>query len=221
MQLTQFDAAVTQLRKRLLAGADAPGTPLTAAELAIELGMSRTPVREALRTLASEGLIDMEVNRVARVTEWSPEKIDGVFEIRIRLEGLGSRLAAQKITEREADELEELALRIKHLGDPGPDNDGQAVQHLNSNFHSRIIAIADSPSLATAMNGVVHAALLTRTRAAYTEDEQRRSSMHHLELVAAFRAGSEDWAESVMRSHLLQGKLAILRGQAPTPKGSE
>lgn len=218
---TQFDAAVTRLRERLLSGVDAPGTPFMAAELAIELGMSRTPVRDALRTLASEGLLDMEVNRVARVTEWSPEKIDGVFEIRIRLEGLGSRLAAEKITEREADELEALALRIKALGDPGPEQDAQAVQQLNSEFHSRVIAIADSPSLAVAMNGVVHAALLTRTRAAYTDDEQRRSSMHHLELVAAFRAGSADWAESVMRSHLLQGKLAILRGQAPTSKGSK
>lgn len=211
--MTQVDSAVARLRARLLGGVYAPGAPLTAAQLALDLGMSRTPVREALRTLASEGLVDMEMNRVARVTGWSHEKIEIVFEIRVRLEGLASRITAEKITEDEANQLEELAWEIKAAGDPGPKQDNQIVQQLNSDFHSRIISIADSSALTTALTGVVHAALLTRTRAAYTEEEQRRSSMHHLELVAAFRAHNADWAESVMQSHLIQGKLAILRGQ--------
>ncbi|MBC7590466.1 MAG: GntR family transcriptional regulator [Salinibacterium sp.] len=212
---------MNQLRSRLLEGFYAPGEALTAADLALDLGMSRTPVREALRTLASEGLIDMEMNRVARAADWSARKIESIFEIRMRLEGLSSRITAQKISVTQIDELDHLARRIQVVGDPGPDQDLITTQDLNADFHARIIAIADSPALTTAMTGVVHAALLTRTRAAYTEGEQRRSSQHHIELVCAFRAGSADWAESVMRSHLLQGKFAVLRGEPTETEGGD
>lgn len=210
--MARVDEAVKELRRRILNGEYAPGVALTAAELSAELGMSRTPVRDALRVLSAEGLVDVRVNRIARVTSWSRQEIEGVFDVRLRLEGMAAGLAAERCSAAQADELESLALEIKRWGDPGPAQDLGEVEPLNTEFHGRIIDIAGVPSLTTAMSGVIHAALLTRTRAGYTEDEQRRSSIHHLELVAAFRARSSEWAESVMRSHLLQAKFAVLHG---------
>lgn len=214
--MARVDEAVGELRRRILNGEYGPGVALTAAELSVELGMSRTPVREALRVLSAEGLVDMKVNRVARVISWSRQEIEGVFDVRIRLEGMAARLAAERCSPAQADELEALAHQIKHWGDPGPAQDLSEVEPLNTQFHGRIIDIAGVTSLTTAAGGVIHAALLTRTRAAYTDEEQRRSSIHHLELVAAFRARSGDWAESVMRSHLLQAKFAVLRSYEST-----
>lgn len=161
--------------------------------------------------LSAEGLVDMQTNRVARVTEWSRQEIEEVFDVRLCLEGMAARKAATRCTTDDANELEVLARRIKTHGDPGDDQDLARVEPLNATFHGRVLDVAASPSLTTAMSGVIHAALLTRTRASYTDEEQRRSSLHHFELVAAFRAHSGDWAESVMRSHLLQAKLAVLR----------
>ncbi|RFA14597.1 hypothetical protein B7R21_06030 [Subtercola boreus] len=211
--MTQFDSALNQLRERLLSGFYSPGVALTAADLAESLGMSRTPVREALRTLASEGLVEMEMNRGARVTVWDDEKLAVVFDIRSLLEGLACRRAAERAEAHDLDELDALAQRILAKGEPGPDRDEDAVQSLNSEFHNGILRIADSPMLETAMHGVVHAAVLARTRGSYTDEEQRRSSLHHLEIVAALRSGDANWAESVMHSHLAQGRIAALRAR--------
>lgn len=219
--MARVDEAVEELRRRILNGEYGPGVALTAAELSVELGMSRTPVRDALRVLSAEGLVEMKVNHVARVMSWSRQEIEGVFDVRMRLEGMAARLAAERCSAVQADELESLAQDIKHLGDPGPGQDLSEVEPMNTQFHGRIIDIAGVTSLTTAMSGVIHAALLTRTRAAYTDEEQRRSSIHHLELVAAFRARSGDWAESVMRSHLMQAKFAVLRTYgSPTQEGT-
>lgn len=212
--MTRVDYAVDALRTRILEGDLGPGAALTAADLSVQLGMSRTPVREALRILSAEGLVDVQSNRIARVTEWSRQEVEAVFDVRIRLEGMAARMAAIRCTPADANDLESLAQQIKTHGDPGPDQDVTTVELLNADFHGRILEIAASPSLTTAMSGVIHAALLTRTRTSYSEEEQRRSSLHHLELVAAFRANSGDWAESVMQSHLLQAKFAVLRGFA-------
>ena len=90
--------AVEIIRQKLLAGEYLPGDRLGEAEIAGELGISRTPVREALRLLSADGLIEINKNRGARVAEWSETELNNVFEVRIRLEGLAARMAAEKAT---------------------------------------------------------------------------------------------------------------------------
>jgi DNA-binding GntR family transcriptional regulator len=208
--MTQFEDAVEKLRAGILSGQLAPGEKLGAEELAAEFGMSRTPVREAFRTLASEGLVDLSENRGARVREWSDDELDSLFETRESLEGMAVRRAAQRITPAECDYLHELAVQIAELAEPGPRQDLAEVQRLNGEFHSGIIAIAGSSSLSTAMTGIVHAAILGRTQESYDVEAQRRSSNHHLEIVAALRLGDGPWAESTMRSHLLSARASLL-----------
>src|SRR5690606_13313750 len=96
--MAQFEDAVDRLRAWILSGRYEPGVKLGAAEVAQELGMSRTPVREAFRTLSMEGLIELSANRGARVAIWADDDLDSVFETRVALEGTASRIAAHRIT---------------------------------------------------------------------------------------------------------------------------
>src|SRR5690348_1788379 len=82
------DRAVNQLRERILGGEYVPGERLAEVELAEKLGVSRTPVREALRRLAAEGLVDITANKGARVVEYPRPDLERIFEIRARVEGL-------------------------------------------------------------------------------------------------------------------------------------
>jgi len=222
--MAQFDEAVEQIRTAILDGRLKPGHKLGAEEMATEYGMSRTPIREAFRVLASEGLVELNAGRGARVTEWTPEELDHVFETRMRLEGMAASLAADRVTWDEVERLQELAELIAHYAAPTPDRDLDAVQRLNGEFHSEIIRIAGSASLANAMGTVVHARVLSRTRQSFDEEAERRSSNHHLELVAALRAGDSRWAESTMHSHLLSARSSLLgprREITPPPTNQE
>ncbi|WP_417562865.1 GntR family transcriptional regulator [Microbacterium sp.] len=208
--MTQFDDAVVQIREQILSGALAPGRKLAAEEIAAALGMSRSPVREAFRVLASEGIVELTQNRGARVSAWSADEIEAVFEVRIRLEGLAAHRAAERITTQQIDELERVARQIRAVSDPVCGDHLAEVQRLNAEFHQGIMTIADSSSLASAVAGVVHASVLTRTRQSFGPVEQERSDEQHLEMVTAFRARDGVWAENVMRAHLLSARASLM-----------
>src|SRR5262252_4091467 len=97
------DRAVDQLRERILGGEYAPGERLGEVELAAKLGVSRTPVREALRLLAAEGLVELTPNKGARVVEYPHTDLVYIFEIRARVEGLAARAAAQSASMADID----------------------------------------------------------------------------------------------------------------------
>ena len=208
--MAQLDSAVETLRGRILSGDLAPGGRLGETELATELGMSRTPVREALRLLAAEGLVEIASNRGARVIEWSQEELDYVFEVRVRLEGLAARRAAARATKAQADHLHAIATAIAGNAKPGPTQDLAEVQRLNSEFHAGLVKVARSSTLEVALAGVVHAAVLNRTQESFDDEALDRSWRHHVEIVAALRAGDGEWAESTMHSHLLSARASLL-----------
>lgn len=208
--MAQFEDAVERLRAGILDGTYQPGAKLGAAEVAAALGMSRTPVREAFRILSMEGLVELSSNRGAWVAIWDDRELDAVFETRIALEGMACRLAAERIRVGELDRLEQAARAILALIEEGPSREISDIHTLNGEFHSLIIAVAGSETLTTAMSGVVHASILTRTRESYDQHAQRRSAEHHLEIVDALRAGDGRWAESVMTSHLLAARTSLL-----------
>jgi DNA-binding GntR family transcriptional regulator len=208
--MAQFEDAVERLRAWILDGTYQPGAKLGAAEVATALGMSRTPVREAFRILSMEGLVELSSNRGARVAIWGDRELDSVFETRIALEGTACRLAAGRIRRSELDRLEEIARAILELTHQGPSADISDIHALNGEFHSLIMNVAGSETLSSAMSGVVHASILTRTRESYDHEAQLRSAEHHLEIVAALRAGDERWAQSVMTSHLSAARASLL-----------
>lgn len=218
--MARVDDAVESLRDDILAGRFVTGDKLVAEDLAQEYGMSRTPIREAFHVLASEGLIELAKGRGARVSMWTDEELESVFETRIRLEGLAASRAADRITVAQADHLDALAAKIAEFALPGPQRNLELRQLVNKQFHSTIMAISDSPTIETALTRVLHASVLGRTQSGYDEDAERRIVAHHFDIVAALRAGDGAWAESTMRSHLLAARASLLGPRRKLSEGA-
>jgi DNA-binding GntR family transcriptional regulator len=208
--------AVLRLRRMILDGGLLPGARLGEVELAEQFGVSRTPVREALRRLAAEGLVELLPNRGARVTQWTPQDLEEIYELRALLESHASRRAASRVTMNDVDALEGLCEEMDACAVDGSDDALDRLAELNGAFHQRIVDAADSPRLTALLGAVVQVPLAVRTFHRYSPDALRRSSGHHRELTEAFRAKSPDWACSVMQSHILAARSVLLEpGEQP------
>ncbi|MEJ2865728.1 GntR family transcriptional regulator [Actinomycetospora flava] len=204
------ERALADLREAILDGDLPAGAHLGEVEIAERLGLSRTPVREALTRLAAEGLVELEAHRGARVTRFSREDLDGIFDVRLALEPQATARAAAHVTAADLAALDALARRMQELGAPGPDQDLDALVGLNRDFHARLLALAHAPALAAALANVVHTPVVTRTFRTYDPDSLARSLAHHTEIVAALRAGDGDWAGAVMRCHLGNARAVMV-----------
>jgi DNA-binding GntR family transcriptional regulator len=212
--LTSAERAADVLRGVILAGELPAGARLGEVELAERLGVSRTPVREALGRLAAEGLVQIVPNRGARVATWSVAELEGVFELRALLEPQLTALAVPQATAADADELYALAHEMAAVGAPGPAQDLEALVPLNRAFHDRLVALAGHPALAGALAGAVHPPIVARNFHAYDDASLRRSLAHHVEIVAALRAGDPEWARAVMTAHIRNARAVMLRAAA-------
>ena len=204
------ERALADLREAILTGDLAAGAHLGEVELAERLGLSRTPVREALTRLAAEGLVELEAHRGARVTSFSRDDLDGIFDVRRALEPRATARAADHASPEDLDALDDLAATMLRVGAPGPAQDLDALVGLNREFHARLLDLARAPALAAALAGVVHTPVVTRTFHAYDAASLARSLAHHAEIVAALRAGDGDWASAVMASHIGNARAVMV-----------
>lgn len=207
------EMAARSLREQILSGAIPAGARLGEVELAERLSVSRTPVREALSRLAAEGLVELQPNRGARVVAWTRDELREIFAVRLRLEPHAVRQAVPALTAEHLTQLDELATAMSAVGRPGRQRDLDALTELNRRFHGLFVELADSPALATALRTVTHAAVVHQNFHEYSAEALQRSLAHHHEMVAAARAGDGEWAESVMRSHLFNARVAMLGGR--------
>ena len=194
------DHAYRLIRAQILTGERAGGDWLREGDLAEAIGVSRTPVREALRRLTAEGLVRYKRNRGVQVTAWSPEDLDEIFSLRSVLEPWACRLAATS----ESVDLDELD-RLAHDMDAAARasvTDVDRITELNNRFHRLILDASKNRRLGSVVSSVVQVPLVWQTFSHYSDSDLRRSLAHHHELVAALAAGDPDWAESVMRSHV-------------------
>lgn len=208
--MSASDEAYAQLRDGILHGRFEPGARLGEVELAETLGVSRTPVREALRQLAADGLVDLAPNRGARVATWSDAELQDTFELRGLLEPYGARRAATRIDDAELQRLEALCDDMERVGRPGPGQDLDLLSQLNADLHKSVLAASGNTKLLGLVGSVVSVPMVIRTFHRYSPDSLERSHRHHRELLAAFRAGDPDWAESVMRSHIHAARNVLL-----------
>lgn len=209
------DRVYARLRSAILGGEYQPAARLGEAELAEFTGSSRTPVREALRRLEAEGLVEVLPHRGARVAEWSPEDLEEIYDLRMLLEGFAALRAAGRIRPKGLDRMEELCGLIEQAAGPGPRQDLDRVAELNAEFHGIAREAAASARLVTMLNAVVQLPLVVRTFHRYSPEDLARSCAHHRELVAALRCGDGLWAQSVMRAHVLAAKAVLLRPAGP------
>ena len=120
-------------------------------------------------------------------------------------------LAVPQAGPADADALDDLAERMVRIGCPGPDQDLDAVVPLNREFHGRLVALADQPAMASALAGAIHAPIVLRNFHTYDEASLRRSLAHHVEIVAAVRAGDPAWAQAVMTAHIRNARAVMVR----------
>lgn len=208
---TSSGRALDVLRELILHGEFSTGSRLGEAELAARLGVSRTPVREALTRLAAEGLVELTPNRGARVSSWSVTELEGVFGLRTALEPKLTALAATAAGRADVDELDMLAADMVDVGSPGPSQNLDALVPLNRAFHAKLVALADRPALAGALASAIHTPVVLRNFRTYDEQSLRRSLDHHSEIVAALRAGDPEWARAVMTAHIRNARSVMVQ----------
>jgi DNA-binding GntR family transcriptional regulator len=107
------------------------------------------------------------------------------------------------------------------VGRPGPGQDLDALVPLNRTFHDRLIALAAHPTLATALAAAIHPPIVLRNFHAYDEASLRRSLAHHVEIVAAVRAGDPTWARAVMTAHIHNARAVMVRAASSAISSNE
>jgi DNA-binding GntR family transcriptional regulator len=208
-------AATELIRSAILEGRLEPGQRLKEEELARELGISRTPVREALLVLQTEGLIDSAPNRGASVRSYELDDLDDLYLLRALLESFAARLAATRITD---DEIAELRASNERFVALRARDDIVELVRENVRFHDVILAAARSERLAQMVRGVVQLPLVYRSYVWYSPDQKLISEHYHRQLTAALAAREPERAELVMKEHVLEARdflVARLRAAKP------
>jgi DNA-binding GntR family transcriptional regulator len=204
------DDAYAALRERILSGHIGSGERLGEMELSQQLGVSRTPIREALRRLSADGLVELSPNRGARVTEWSVDDLNEIYRLRALLEGYGASLAAHRIESATIATLSTLCDEMEHCARRGGSRDLDRLANINSQFHATILDTVGSNRLVGLLATVVQVPLVLRAFHQYSPEQLTRSMSQHRDLVAALSVRDGDWAEMVMRAHVLAARNALL-----------
>ncbi len=192
---------VDEVRERIISGEMLAGAKIDQQALADELGVSRMPIREALRRLAAEGFVELVSHRGAIVVELSHEEIIEIYEMRAVLQGLASRLAVPNYTEGDIAGIQRTLERMDANG-----SDLEYWVQLNKIFHERI----ERPSNKSHILGLVER--LTQRCAPYmqiavqylrVQHSSVMQTMHH-DIFGAVVAGDPDQVETAVRAHLLE-----------------
>ena len=210
-------AASEVIREAIIHGRLSPGQRLKEEELARELGMSRTPVREALLMLQSEGLVELLPRRGATVRSYALDDLDDTYQLRAVLEGYAARRAATRISAEDVALLEESCTRFDRLR-----ADGEILDLVKENivFHNVILEAAASDRLTQMVRKVVEIPLVYKSYYWYSPEQKLISEHYHKQLARALRAGEAERAELVMRQHVLEARDFLL-AQIPLSERGE
>jgi DNA-binding GntR family transcriptional regulator len=198
---TKSDLAYTRVRELILSGELAPGAVLNQAILARRIGISTTPLREALRRLEQQGLVALDAHRDARVAPLDAEEARDLFEVRRSLDPLAASLAAER---RTREELAEMRTRLASL-EALPSN--PTVQQLvaHRHFHAAVYRASHNNLLVATLDGLWDNTDRYRRHGLQVERsaEERATTTHeHTLLVEAIAAGDAAMAAEVIRTHI-------------------
>lgn len=230
------DSVYRRVREEILTRALEPGQRLQEMELAGRYGISRTPIREALRRLEQDGLVTVEPHRGARVYDWRDLDIAVSYDLRALVEGYAARRAANLIREDEIEELGELCDRMEYItatyacGDPILVTE---MSELSMQFHAKIADHAQAYQIAAIRNVVIVVPMIFSEVHTYSTEHLTRANADHRELLSAFAARDPEWAQSLATSHVHAAKARLLShiqedellldsvnaGGPPTPSG--
>lgn len=195
------------IRTAIVDGRLAPGRRLKEEELARELGMSRTPIREALLILQSDGLVESYPRRGAVVRSYAVEDLDDVYQLRAVLEGHAARRAATRISTEDIERLEGSCERFEQLRAA---DDLQDLVKENLFFHNVILDAAESARLRGLVRKVIEVPLVYKSYYWYSVEQKLISQHYHRQLTRAFRTGDAERAEMIMKEHVLEARDFLL-----------
>jgi len=188
-----------QLRNQILTGVYKPGESLIELRLSEELGVSRTPIREAIRQLELEGLVQAIPNKGAVVKGVTEQDVEDIFTIRTRIEGLAARWAAEKITEEEIKELKE-TLEFEEFYTMK--NDAEHLMKFDSKFHEIIFRASKSSPLMHMLSTFHHYIQNARNNSFDTPGRPVKAFEEHKAIFEAISNKNADVAEELTVAHI-------------------
>ncbi|MBR6472918.1 MAG: GntR family transcriptional regulator [Firmicutes bacterium] len=204
-----------ELKRQIMVGEIAPGTRMMEVDLADEMGVSRTPVREAIRKLEKEGLVTIEPRRGAYASDISAKEMEDVLEVRQDLEGMAAGLAAQKIDEEDKDQLIRITEEYRKAVESG---DVSEIIKKDEEFHKYIVGLSENKTLIKMVSQVQELAL--RFRYIYYEDFSRfkNQPMEHQEIVEAIVSGDANSARRHAEVHVSRLKDFVISEEGQLSK---
>lgn len=218
------ERAYLHLREAILGGSLERGSHLPEEPIASRLGISRTPVREALRRLAAEGLVTLDLNRGAQVIAWTTRDIDEIYGIRALLESHGTRLTAQHISAEQLEELsgvaDDMERAAEERGTAFRQRDIEYVTDLNLSFHRLVLEAAQNNRLLQLFTSVTAFPVLYRAYREFSLERFKASNAEHRILIRALSVGDEDFAGVTMQGHILAARAEQRRLEEQHPTKS-
>lgn len=214
-------AAAERLRALIVEGTLAPGTRLNERELSEQLGVSRTPLREAFRVLAAEGLLDQLPNRGVQVAALSRDDVRQAFEVMAALEGLAGELAAARVAPADLAALEALQVELE---DAHRRRDLPAYYRVNRAIHERLQAVAGNGLLGRTCETINVRLHALRFRSNLNDAKWGRAVAEHRAMLDALAARDGSGLRDLLVRHLhakLQAVLEEMDRQQASATGAE
>lgn len=200
------DEVAATLRDRIFAGELMPGTFLDEVQLAEQLSISRTPLREALKVLTAEGLVRHEPRRGCFVNEVTEQDLDEIFPVIALLEGRCAFEAARNATDADLAALQSLHDKLERHARAKRINDYYVA---NFAIHEAIITLANNRWLAQVIGDLRKIVKLARLQQLHAPGRLEQSLSEHLAVFAALKARDAEGAEAAMRTHLTRQRAAL------------
>ncbi|MGE5386987.1 MAG: GntR family transcriptional regulator [Betaproteobacteria bacterium] len=195
-----YQEVAERLRQRIFAHELPPGSWIDEQRLAEEYGISRTPLREALKVLASEGLVTLKPRRGCYVTEISAQDLQDIFPLLAMLEGRAVAEAMQHARPADIEELETLHTRLERAAQS---RKIERFFETNQEFHRKLQELSGNRWMLMVVQDLRKVMKLSRLLSLSHEGRLEQSLEEHRRIMAAVRSGNVEEAESAMRDHLL------------------
>ncbi len=206
-RLALHDQVAARLRSMLVEGRIAPGAKLNERELCEQLRVSRTPLREAIKLLAAEGLVDLLPNRGAVAVRLTEADVLNTFELLAALEGMSGELAAQRVTD---DELAELRALHYEMMACFARRDLSGYYRINARIHTAINEAAKNPVLASTYRGINARVQSLRFRTNQNEAKWKHAVAEHEQMIEALAAHDALAMRRLLVGHLLRKRDTVL-----------
>jgi DNA-binding GntR family transcriptional regulator len=199
-----YEEVAELLRHRIFRRELEPGSWIDELRIAEELGISRTPLREALKVLATEGLVTMKVRRGAYVTEVSSQDLRDVYHLLALLESDAAAVVASRATDRDLDELGQLHASLEEAAAAGAENTDRFFA-INEAFHMRLLALSDNRWRDQIVADLRKVMKLNRHHSLLKVGRLSQSLEEHRAIMLALRARDAVAASARMREHFASG----------------